>query len=44
MLVIDDDPTVHDLMRRFLSKEGLRMVATRRRRREFGSPRNCTPP
>jgi signal transduction histidine kinase/CheY-like chemotaxis protein len=27
VLVIDDDLTVHDLMRRFLSKEGLRMVA-----------------
>jgi PAS domain S-box-containing protein len=27
VLVIDDDPTVHDLMRRFLHKEGLRMVA-----------------
>jgi signal transduction histidine kinase/DNA-binding response OmpR family regulator len=26
-LVIDDDPTVHDLMQRFLSKEGLRMRA-----------------
>jgi signal transduction histidine kinase/CheY-like chemotaxis protein len=26
VLVIDDDPTVHDLMQRFLSKEGLRMV------------------
>ena len=27
VLVIDDDPTVHDLMQRFLRKEGLRMVA-----------------
>jgi CheY-like chemotaxis protein/anti-sigma regulatory factor (Ser/Thr protein kinase) len=27
VLVIDDDPTVHDLLQRFLSKEGLRMVA-----------------
>ena len=27
VLVIDDDPIVHDLMNRFLSKEGLRMVA-----------------
>jgi CheY-like chemotaxis protein/anti-sigma regulatory factor (Ser/Thr protein kinase) len=27
VLVIDDDLTVHDLMRRFLSKEGLRVVA-----------------
>jgi CheY-like chemotaxis protein len=27
VLVIDDDPTVHDLMNRFLSKEGLRIVA-----------------
>ncbi len=27
VLVIDNDPTVHDLMQRFLSKEGLRMVA-----------------
>jgi signal transduction histidine kinase/DNA-binding response OmpR family regulator/HAMP domain-containing protein len=27
VLVIDDDPTVHDLMQRFLSKEGLRVVA-----------------
>jgi signal transduction histidine kinase/CheY-like chemotaxis protein len=27
VLVIDDDPTVHDLMHRFLSKEGLQMIA-----------------
>jgi signal transduction histidine kinase/DNA-binding response OmpR family regulator len=27
VLVIDDDPTVHDLMQRFLAKEGLHMVA-----------------
>jgi signal transduction histidine kinase/CheY-like chemotaxis protein/HAMP domain-containing protein len=27
VLVIDDDPMVHDLMRRFLSKEGVRMVS-----------------
>jgi PAS domain S-box-containing protein len=27
VLVIDDDPRVHDLMQRFLSKEGLQMVA-----------------
>jgi signal transduction histidine kinase/DNA-binding response OmpR family regulator/HAMP domain-containing protein len=27
VLVIDDDPTVHDLLQRFLSKEGVRMVA-----------------
>jgi GAF domain-containing protein/CheY-like chemotaxis protein len=27
VLVIDDDPAVRDLMQRFLSKEGLRMVA-----------------
>jgi len=27
VLVIDDDPTVHDLMQRFLRREGLRMVA-----------------
>jgi CheY-like chemotaxis protein len=27
VLVIDDDPTVHDLMRRFLEKEGLHMMA-----------------
>ena len=26
ILVIDDDPTVHDLMRRFLSKEGFRVA------------------
>ena len=26
VLVIDDDPTVHDLMHRFLSKEGVHMV------------------
>ncbi len=26
VLVIDDDPTVHDLMHRFLSKEGLQMI------------------
>jgi signal transduction histidine kinase/DNA-binding response OmpR family regulator len=26
VLVIDDDPTVHDLMRKFLAKEGLSMV------------------
>jgi signal transduction histidine kinase/DNA-binding response OmpR family regulator len=29
VLVIDDDPTVHDLLSRFLNKEGLRMVAAR---------------
>jgi len=29
VLVIDDDPTVHDLMRRFLSKEGLQMIGAR---------------
>jgi CheY-like chemotaxis protein/two-component sensor histidine kinase len=28
VLIIDDDPTVHDLMQRFLRREGLRMVAT----------------
>ena len=28
VLVIDDDSTVHDLMQRFLRKEGLHMVAT----------------
>src|SRR5213593_1948931 len=27
VLIIDDDPTVHDLMQRFLRKEGLRMAA-----------------
>jgi CheY-like chemotaxis protein len=27
VLVIDDDPTVHDLMQRFLGKEGVRTVA-----------------
>ena len=27
VLVIDDDPTVHDLIQRFLSKEGVRMVS-----------------
>ncbi|MFQ6024346.1 MAG: GAF domain-containing protein, partial [Acidiferrobacterales bacterium] len=27
VLVIDDDPTVHDLMQRVLNKEGLRMMA-----------------
>jgi hypothetical protein len=27
VLVIDDDPTVHDLMQRFLDKEGIRMQA-----------------
>jgi CheY-like chemotaxis protein len=27
VLVIDDDPRVHDLMQRFLSKEGLQMVS-----------------
>src|SRR5207244_6286308 len=26
ILVIDDDPTVHDLMRRFLTKEGFRVA------------------
>ena len=26
VLVVDDDPTVHDLMRKFLSKEGLRIA------------------
>jgi CheY-like chemotaxis protein len=29
VLVIDDDPTVHDLMGKFLGKEGLGMVAAR---------------
>ena len=29
MLVIDDDPTVHDLVQRFLNKEGLNMIAAR---------------
>jgi CheY-like chemotaxis protein len=29
VLVIDDDPTVHDLMRRFLNKEGLQMITAR---------------
>jgi DNA-binding response OmpR family regulator len=28
VLVIDDDPTVHDLLQRFLAKEGFRTVAT----------------
>jgi signal transduction histidine kinase/CheY-like chemotaxis protein len=27
VLVIDDDPTVHDLMHRFLSKEGVQMIS-----------------
>ncbi len=30
VLVIDDDPTVHDLMGKFLKKEGLRMAAATR--------------
>ena len=29
VLVIDDDPTVHDLVQRFLNKEGLNMIAAR---------------
>jgi signal transduction histidine kinase/DNA-binding response OmpR family regulator len=29
VLVIDDDPTVHDLVQRFLTKEGLNMIAAR---------------
>jgi signal transduction histidine kinase/DNA-binding response OmpR family regulator len=29
VLVIDDDPTVHDLVQRFLSKEGLKMIAAK---------------
>ena len=29
MLVIDDDPTVHDLVQRFLNKEGLKMIGAR---------------
>ena len=29
MLVIDDDPTVHDLVQRFLAKEGLNMISAR---------------
>jgi signal transduction histidine kinase/DNA-binding response OmpR family regulator len=29
VLVIDDDPTVHDLVQRFLNKEGLNMLAAR---------------
>src|SRR5262249_59875201 len=30
VLVIDDDPTVHDLMTRFLSKEGYHVVTASR--------------
>ena len=29
VLVIDDDPTVHDLVQRFLTKEGLNMIAAK---------------
>jgi signal transduction histidine kinase/CheY-like chemotaxis protein len=29
VLVIDDDPTVHDLVQRFFNKEGLNMIAAR---------------
>ena len=29
VLVIDDDPTVHDLVQRFLNKEGLNMIVAR---------------
>jgi CheY-like chemotaxis protein len=29
VLVIDDDPTVHDLVQRFLNKEGLNMIGAR---------------
>jgi CheY-like chemotaxis protein len=29
VLVIDDDPTVHDLVQRFLNKEGLKMIGAR---------------
>jgi signal transduction histidine kinase/CheY-like chemotaxis protein len=29
VLVIDDDPTVHDLVKRFLAKEGLNMIGAR---------------
>jgi signal transduction histidine kinase/DNA-binding response OmpR family regulator len=29
VLVIDDDPTVHDLVQRFLNKEGLKMIVAR---------------
>ena len=45
VLVIDDDPTVHDLMHRFLSKEGLR-IDRRYERRRGNSARqgNCIQP
>jgi signal transduction histidine kinase/DNA-binding response OmpR family regulator len=29
VLLIDDDPTVHDLVKRFLNKEGLKMIGAR---------------
>jgi len=29
VLVIDDDPTVHDLVQRFINKEGLKMIGAR---------------
>jgi signal transduction histidine kinase len=44
VLVIDDDPTVHDPMQRFLNKEGLRMVAATGGAEGCGSPGPCTLP
>src|SRR5437899_12678495 len=36
ILVIDDDPTVHDLMRRFLTKEGFRVAIAPGGKEEIG--------
>lgn len=44
VLVIDDDPTVHDLMQRFLGKEGLHMSAASGVRRGCDWPKPCTRP
>ena len=43
VLVIDDDPTVHDLMNRFLSKEGLKMSRRYQRRRRNSARQGNAP-
>ena len=44
VLVIDDDPTVHDLMQRFLSKEGVRVVTAAGGEKGLDSPKPYAPP
>jgi CheY-like chemotaxis protein len=44
VLVIDDDPTVHDLVQRFLNKEGLNMIGARSGDEGIDSLKNCIPP